>query len=70
MRHLPCGMDPGIGAPGGSNLMWAHRNFGQSGLNRPLHRAAIILALPPRERRTVIFNFKGKSRHILALKAK
>ncbi len=56
MRDLPERMHAGIGAAGAvhANLLAADRL--DRGLQRALHRGAVVLDLPARERRAVIFD--------------
>jgi hypothetical protein len=63
MRHLPGGMHPGIGAPGGGDGVRSRFQPGQCRLDRSLHRGLVGLSLPTRERAAVVGNFQGKAWH-------
>jgi hypothetical protein len=63
MGNLTQCMNAFIGASGGGNIVITGFEFGQGRLDRALHGGKADLALPAHKRRTVIFDFKGKSRH-------
>lgn len=64
MADLLTRMNTRIGAPGCGNRVRARLQLRQSSFDRALHRWLVRLPLPSGKRRTIIFDFQGKSGHV------